>query len=217
MKLYVLHSSVLLFISCFAFCSDPIAGGTETTNGYVEITVVGNQFSVKGKSGTIIGIFDSSYCPFATGQFADSITIGLSGEAMHKGLADGTYTINIWDMATHQVAIVHGIHIPTTPSPYRHEVPLQKTGMVEGNVIYNASTIERAYAYISGTPYYEIVDENRSFTLDGIPSGEQTVLVKYWQKDPMGSQFKNATVSVPTLIFDGKTTVIDSIELDTIE
>ncbi len=179
-----------LFINC-GRDKGPVAGNVSGTPN----TLTGTVLSTNGmlKAGIRVAIFSDNYVPYFNSGHAETTYTDNDGKFTFDSLSEGTkYNVFAWDTTenTGQYFSAIDIHSPITLKT------LEFHGNIMGEIIRD-SVFEgdTGLAYITGSPYYVVLDTHKTIMIKNIPPGQYCLSAA--QKVNNDSGYQDSPESLP--------------------
>jgi len=147
--------------------------GSETPNSITLVSSFGHLYGTSNPHATVAGVYDSTYIPYNDSGFDTSLAANEKGLFDFGNLNNGTYNVIVFDTGSGNAAFFSGVKVGAGIGPDSFIMPLSPSNLLKGRI---SDTVGYIYSnipvYISGSPYYSMLDTLGLFTINKVPSGK---------------------------------------------
>ncbi len=191
MKLVIIMVFSMLFalLSCFMLnCSSkgngPVAGNVSGTPNTLTGTV--STADGKLKAGIRVAVFSEDYVPYFRAGYADTTYTNKDGLFTFDSLPAGMkFNVFAWDTTENKGQYLSSIDVKTPITLKNLEFQGNILGEVLRDSILEADT---GLAYITGSPYYVVLDSQKTLMIRNIPPGQYCLNAKQIVNNYSGHQ-----------------------------
>jgi len=166
--------SCAFILNCTSEDQGPVAGNVSGTSN--ALTGVVSTSSGTTKAGICVAVFSEDYVPYFKAGYADTAYTNNDGKFTFDTLPVGKrYNLFAWDTIENRSQFLSGIKADTAVTLNA----LAFQGNISGKIVRDTLFVpDTGLAYITGSPFYSVLDSSNTLMINGLPAGQYCLSAK---------------------------------------